>query len=796
MASNKENPTNEDEQSTLEELSSMVKSGSILDRDGFIQHASDKELAEKIMQRFSDCGLMKFLTHDYLTVHKIDSTEWFMNARIVGEEIHSKVQDMETVTAMGDIRAAFDFAIPKGAHPDLSQYTYNQQKFWEEIKSEKAPANLKLSFKKKILIPEYERAMDILIRILLNKVAGTDDVTAYMLATLSAIMTNYSLDWPQIIFNHLRAYVEKAVDSDSKSLSQKVGYGFLVQYLLSLKGIKRRPGVPVHRNAYLCRTKPPTPKGQAATPPKAKGKKKKVVAHESSSNVPIATVLKKIESLKSKKSFKDVEVESRPAKKAKAAKNEGENADMDDEIVARIELGGDSDSVDEGLLEEYMRVKNWIQWRMGDIDTLQAGLNHMRAEEEFSLRWLNISKLSDGTLLSLTEEAYSRKMSENEAAKGKSKATEEEVQSRNPQEAEKAQLKELRRTLQHSIFEQEMGGPGSTSGAGQRSEPREVTPEGDLPESETQVPLEGAPLKSEEQITPESASPSSQSPEGQSVAQIRQSTGERLPTQLEGVDFADDSPATSPDPMARVEAENEKKGAYTVEDEEAHASSGNREAPDMETNSDSEFLQVPRPSPATRSDPLLAQIQKLIADQRVFLAKMTEAATETRSTKHLVLTQGRRLDDMSSRQTDVVETLRWAEDMLNNTWGLVGEMANRAAFLQEQNDVIQQKLNKVDQKVEDIYGKVDSLPQQMDVLTEGLILLHEKFNDAKKGEDRAREGLQFVDFADIPPLPNEAYSLQNLPPKCKNWDQNKKLQYIKMKNEERKKRKRQEAEKE
>nr|GMC73885.1 uncharacterized protein LOC109167327 [Ipomoea batatas] len=90
------------EQPTLEQLTAQVRTNSILDR---------KDLSS-------------------LQKTKLSPRKSFRNSqRVVSDEIQSRVGGVEIVIVMGDIRAAFDFVIPKGARPDLSQYIYNQQRF-------------------------------------------------------------------------------------------------------------------------------------------------------------------------------------------------------------------------------------------------------------------------------------------------------------------------------------------------------------------------------------------------------------------------------------------------------------------------------------------------------------------------------------------------------------------------------------------------------------------------------------------------------------------------------------------
>nr|GMD40866.1 uncharacterized protein LOC109167327 [Ipomoea batatas] len=100
------------------------------------------------------------------------------------------------------------------------------------------------------------------------------------------------------------------------TITQVVGFGFLVTKLMRSKGVPLRDSVPAHRNAYYLRTKPLNPKGQAAIPTKKKKTKKKVTEEERSSNISLAEVVKK--AMTKRKLV--LEGESQPSKVSKVPK--------------------------------------------------------------------------------------------------------------------------------------------------------------------------------------------------------------------------------------------------------------------------------------------------------------------------------------------------------------------------------------------------------------------------------------------------------------------------------------------
>nr|GMD22323.1 uncharacterized protein LOC109167327 [Ipomoea batatas] len=79
----------------------------------------------------------------------------------------------------------------EGETPNCSGHTYNKEQLWNEVKGEQALEVLKFSFKKKMLKPKFERAVDILSRIVENKVTCTNDVSEEKFTMLSALLNNY-----------------------------------------------------------------------------------------------------------------------------------------------------------------------------------------------------------------------------------------------------------------------------------------------------------------------------------------------------------------------------------------------------------------------------------------------------------------------------------------------------------------------------------------------------------------------------------------------------------------------------
>nr|GMD07813.1 protein TSS isoform X1 [Ipomoea batatas] len=59
----------------------------------------------------------------------------------------------------------------------------------------------------------YERAIDILTRIVENQVAGMDDVTEEKFSMLSTLLNNYLVDWSsRVVYDFLKQFIEKAVN--------------------------------------------------------------------------------------------------------------------------------------------------------------------------------------------------------------------------------------------------------------------------------------------------------------------------------------------------------------------------------------------------------------------------------------------------------------------------------------------------------------------------------------------------------------------------------------------------------
>nr|GMD09128.1 oxysterol-binding protein homolog 1-like [Ipomoea batatas] len=101
------------DQLVLEELSTNAKTGSTLDRDGYLRHSEDKAMTECVLKCLEDAGLMTFVMFNYKIVHNLDATEFYVNARLSSKEdaIHSTVNGTEVTIVHGDIRVFFKFLV-------------------------------------------------------------------------------------------------------------------------------------------------------------------------------------------------------------------------------------------------------------------------------------------------------------------------------------------------------------------------------------------------------------------------------------------------------------------------------------------------------------------------------------------------------------------------------------------------------------------------------------------------------------------------------------------------------------
>lgn len=82
-----------------------------------------------------------------------------------------------------------------------------------------------------------------------------DDVNVKKLGIMHAILSNFKCDWAKHIYDCLEYFVTKAgVEEGDKQLSVNVGYGFMLFYLLKLKGITLKLSSEVQLNTYLFKT--------------------------------------------------------------------------------------------------------------------------------------------------------------------------------------------------------------------------------------------------------------------------------------------------------------------------------------------------------------------------------------------------------------------------------------------------------------------------------------------------------------------------------------------------------------
>lgn len=210
-----------------------------------------------------------------------------MNVVVPGEgTIKSKVRDAEVIITPEDIKKEFN--LPATSDPGISSYSFNQTLFWEEIKSEIAPAYLNFpGIKKALLKPVWERMIDIIYKCWESKIAGIYEITPEKITTLHAIIYRYKCKWAKHVVNSLDTFILKVITPGFKTINVNVRYGFLVTHLLRKKGIQMGKGTEIHSHASLFRT---SIKG---TKKKSSKKKSTNVEKSLSSNAPLTLIKRK-----------------------------------------------------------------------------------------------------------------------------------------------------------------------------------------------------------------------------------------------------------------------------------------------------------------------------------------------------------------------------------------------------------------------------------------------------------------------------------------------------------------------
>ncbi|MEQ5253610.1 hypothetical protein, partial [Escherichia coli] len=162
----------------------QVKAGSILDKSGFVKHSEDPKQTDKVLKKFEKPGLLKYMEHDYRTMHTLDFTEWFANAKVTKGAIESSVNGIHITTSVGDLRAALDFQATEDAVQHLSDYELDKQTFWEKIRLETAPQRATSALRKFHLQERFAIAADLIMKFVLGKVSGTDEINLDILKVL------------------------------------------------------------------------------------------------------------------------------------------------------------------------------------------------------------------------------------------------------------------------------------------------------------------------------------------------------------------------------------------------------------------------------------------------------------------------------------------------------------------------------------------------------------------------------------------------------------------------------------
>ncbi|XP_019198531.1 PREDICTED: uncharacterized protein LOC109192376 [Ipomoea nil] len=218
------------------ELAKMVRSGSILDVQGFLAQAHDQALAEEIIQALKECGLLHFCSFPYEGYYVEDVAEFYLMATVQGAVIISVVNGQRIEIREADIRNAFN--LPE-SELDVENHGYDREELWNRIREEGTS-------EEKTLKPEFHRLVYIVCKCLdyrnCFRTIGT---------LISAIMQKIKFNWARFIFHTLVHFITIAKPLVNNMFKNYVGYGLLIGHLLKEKGVVLRNRKNVGNDRYL-----------------------------------------------------------------------------------------------------------------------------------------------------------------------------------------------------------------------------------------------------------------------------------------------------------------------------------------------------------------------------------------------------------------------------------------------------------------------------------------------------------------------------------------------------------------
>ncbi|XP_031090860.1 uncharacterized protein LOC115995851 [Ipomoea triloba] len=88
-------------------------------------------MAERVLKKFEKAGLMRYMTHDYRTIHDLDFTEWFAHAKVTKGKIESRFNEIDITTSVEAL--SVDIHAVDGAEGDVESVAEPREEVVQEI---------------------------------------------------------------------------------------------------------------------------------------------------------------------------------------------------------------------------------------------------------------------------------------------------------------------------------------------------------------------------------------------------------------------------------------------------------------------------------------------------------------------------------------------------------------------------------------------------------------------------------------------------------------------------------------
>ncbi|CAH9132574.1 unnamed protein product [Cuscuta epithymum] len=242
-------------------LVANIATGMKVDMSSLPLLAENQKTMKAVIAGMNDSQLTKIVAHPYEQFSTLDVAEFYLNAHITDDAIHSQVQGKSLKIDADALNEFFNIELDSQDEDtptliDLESVEVSVETFVDTYCRPDATGVDKLYMKKNLFKRDYEKLMSIMHRCLWCKTSSTDQMNNTNAKALYAVHHGMNINWGKVLYKSLTESVEKK-DKKTGLFTTKIGHGLLLSKVISKSQVElRNPSTVDHSKTIFLTASP------------------------------------------------------------------------------------------------------------------------------------------------------------------------------------------------------------------------------------------------------------------------------------------------------------------------------------------------------------------------------------------------------------------------------------------------------------------------------------------------------------------------------------------------------------